>query len=108
MRAWARFACFALSLWGCAMSHEITPVVVDAARKATACEPIEITALKTSRYEVRGCGQTTYWVCASDEHDLTCCERVDTRARLMKPLFLLTGANKLCDVVGAEVPLMSY
>lgn len=107
---WMALTSWTLSLCGCATSHEVTPIVIDAARKAMACEPIEVTALRTQKYEVRGCGQTTYWLCFNPVHsppDYMCCEPVDSKAKLLKLFVLARPQRRVCGQVAADVPLLS-
>ncbi len=100
-------AAFLLATPACITHQEMMPVVVDAARKAMACEPIAVTKVHSYRYEVTGCGQTTWWTCYGHRDDI-CCERVSDKQRLMRAVILLRHTDKVCEAIGAEVPLLSY
>jgi hypothetical protein len=106
MGTFRQLALGTMTLSACATSSEVTPAVIDAARKTMSCEPVEATALRTLRYEVHGCGQTTYWACAEGSYGM-CCERVNSRARALRLIFVSRPANVVCEPVGAEVPLLS-
>jgi hypothetical protein len=102
----ARLACLTLMLSACATSTEVTPVVIDAARRAMSCEPIEVTALRTMKYEAHGCGQTTYWVCTEDRF-ATCCTPVESKEKLLRFFVLLRSDSRVCEAVAADVPFIS-
>jgi hypothetical protein len=102
----ARLASLTLFVAACATSTEVTPVVVDAARRAMSCEPIEVTALRTMKYEIRGCGQTTYWVCGQERFN-TCCTPVESKQKLLKPIVLTPTDRQVCEPVAADVPFLS-